>query len=196
VPAKISQQLDVVDQHFVVSAPQSFFDLANGESVEDLDPARAQELKQRFQPRPLLQFQPGAPRIVVERARREMGDSVVVRDLRRLKKCRDQSWQSTRPGKNNSKPITIRIRQKFGGQRYHSARLLSRVATDDEMNVRLGDGKRIESRRCRSFDWRNYLRLAERFFPGSDPSLVYLARFVARIIQHDRCLFGDERGGP
>src|SRR5206468_11968406 len=94
--AVIAQQLNVVDKHVIVTAPQSFFYLQDGHSIEDLPISSTKKSKQGFEPWSLLQFEPCAPRVIVERARREVCNPVVVRNSVCLKKRRDQTRMRAR----------------------------------------------------------------------------------------------------
>src|SRR5262245_23936148 len=110
-----------------------------------------------------------------------MRDSIVMRDLCCTKKARHQSRQCAFLREQDTDTRTILFAQKLRRERDNGSRLLCGVTSDEKMDA----GQLISIARGGlsiglPFPYR--CRLAENFFPGADPCLVEIARFVARII--------------
>src|SRR5262249_38776725 len=133
--AIFAQDVNVIDQHICICAAQNFFDLQERHFLENLLVGSAQKSKQKFQPRIFLQFQPCSPGVVIEGARSRMREPVVVRDLDRLERSRDQPREGPGLWKQNADAFAVFFEQKLRRQCDDGPRLLSQIATDEKINI-------------------------------------------------------------
>src|SRR5439155_4485020 len=115
----------------------------------------------------------------------------------------DQACECAGPGKKNSNARARRFVQKRECDCSDRARLFARVASHQKMDMRqrfafargYGAGRfewLRQFRKRNGFVWQQWSRVsfAKMFLPRSDPGLIKIARFIARIFQKNGCAAG------
>src|SRR4029078_6326937 len=110
------------------------------------------------------QFQPRAPRVVIENAGSQMRDCVVMGDLRCTKKACHETRQRAFLLEQNSNALAIILAKELRRERDNSARLLGGVGSYEKVRfVQLISCWRLPLRSFMCLG--NRFRFAEDFFP-------------------------------
>src|SRR2546423_508383 len=149
-------------------------------------------------------MEPSVPSGLLEFARCQMTDGVMMRNTGPSEKFRDQACQGAGAREENAETGTRFFRQKFEGDGGDGPSLLGGVETDQELRfaaaVRIGSGVRrlIEmDEGATSFRPVRVRRSRiEMFFPISDPRFVGCASLLAWIFEDHGCASCERNRRP